>query len=342
MAGKEYTPESLVREVRAGNVKPVYYLMGEEAYYIDKLSDFIVNAVLKPDEKDFNMLTFFGSDATVNTIVNAAKGFPMGGQRLVVMVKEAQNLNLAGSKDVLSAYLKHSQPTTVLLFCHKNGTLDKRSKLAAEIQKVGVLFESRKFRDYQLPGFIVSYLKKKKLGIEQKAAEILAQFVGADLSRLVGEMDKLVLALPKGSVSITADTIEKNIGVSKEFNTFELRNALVVKDVFKANQIVKYFDETPKLNPLVKTLPLLFSFFQNLMLSYYATSKTEQGICEALGLRTPWQAKDYLTAMRNYSGTKVMQIISAIRQADAKAKGVNNAFESDGAILKELIFFILH
>lgn len=340
MAVKDMTPEAIVREIRAGNIKPVYYLMGEESYYIDKIADFIVNAVLKPEEKDFNMITFFGNDVSINTVVNAAKGFPMGGQRQVVVVKEAQNLG--NNKEPLSVYLKHPQPTTVLIFCHKNGTMDRRSKLAAEIQKVGVLFESKKMKDYQLPGFIVSYLKKKKVGIERQASEILAQFVGADLNRLTGEMDKLVLSLPKGNSIITADTIERNIGVSKEFNTFELRNALVSKDVFKANQIVKYFDETPKMNPLVKTLPLLFSFFQNLMLSYYALSKTEQGICEALGLRSPWQAKDYLTAMQNYSGVKVMQIISAIRRSDAKSKGVNNAFESDGDILKELVFFILH
>lgn len=341
MAAKEITADAIVREVRAGNVKPVYYLMGDESYYIDRLAGFLVDATLKPEERDFNMITFFGNDVNINTVVNAAKGFPMGAGKLVVVVKEAQNL-AAGDKESLVAYLKHPQPTTLLIFCHKNGTLDKRSKMAAAIQKAGVLFESRKLRDYQLPAFIESYLKKKKVGIERKATEILAQFVGADLSRLTGEMDKLILSLPKGQAMITSDTIEKNIGVSKEFNTFELRNAIIVKDVFKANQIVKYFDETPKMNPLVKVLPLLFNFFQNLMLAYYAPSRTEQGICEALGLRSPWQAKDYLTAMRNYSGVKVMQIISAFRQADARSKGVNNASMSDGDILKELIFFILH
>lgn len=340
MAVKDITPESIVREIRAGNIKPVYYLMGEESYYIDKIADFIVNTVLKPEEKDFNMITFFGSDVNINTVVNAAKGFPMGGLRQVVIVKEAQNIGAA--KEPLSVYLKHPQPSTVLIFCHKNGTLDKRSKLAAEIQKVGVLFESKKMKDYQLPGFIVSYLKKKRIGIDRQASEILAQFVGADLNRLVGEMDKLALSLPRDTAVITSAIIEKNIGVSKEFNTFELRNAIVAKNIFKANQIVKYFDETPKINPLVKTLPLLFSFFQNLMLSYYAPSKTEQGLCDMLGLRSPWQVKDYLTAMRNYSGVKVMQIISAIRRADAKSKGVNNTFESDGDILRELVFFILH
>lgn len=340
MAGKEETTDSIVRAVRAGDIKPVYYLMGEESYYIDKLSDFIVNSVLKPEEKDFNMITFFGGDTTMNTIVNAAKGFPMGGNRQVVIVKEAQALG--NSKDSLSEYLKNPQRSTVLIFCHKNGTLDRRSKLAAGFQKVGVLFESKKLRDYQLPAFIVSYLKKKKVGIDRQASEILAQFVGADLNRLTGEMDKLVLSLPKGTAMVTAALIEKNIGISKEFNTFELRNALINKDVLKANQIVKYFDETPKMNPLVKTLPLLFSFFQNLMISYYAPSRTEQGICEALGLRSSWQARDYITAMRNYSGVKVMQIISAMRQADARSKGVNNAFESDGDILRELVYFILH
>ncbi len=339
MASKDVTAEAIVREIRAGNLKPVYYLMGEESYYIDRVADFIVNTVLKPEERDFCLITLFGSETNATEVINAARSFPMGAMRQVVMVKEAQGLQ---NKELLTVYMKQPQPSTVLILCHKNGALDRRSKLAAAVQKAGVLFESKKLRDYQLSGFITDYLKKKKVGVNRDAAEILGQFVGTDLNRLAGEMDKLVLSLPKGERTITSEMIEKNIGVSKNFNTFELRNALVAKDVVKANQIVKYFEETPRMNPLVKTLPLLFNFFQNLMLAYYAPSKTDQGICEMLGLKNPWQAKDYLTAMRNYRGVKVMQIISALRRADAKAKGIDNASESEGEILKELVFFILH
>jgi DNA polymerase-3 subunit delta len=220
--------------------------------------------------------------------------------------------------------------------------LDKRKKLAAEIEKVGVLFESKKVKEAQLPGFITSYLKRKSVDIEPKAADMMAEFVGTDLSRMASELDKLIITLPAGSKRVTPEQIERNIGISKDYNTYELRSALVAKDVLKANKIIKYFEENPKNNPIQMTLSMLFGFFSNLMLAYYAPEKTEQGIAAQLGLKSPWQAREYITAMHQYSGVKVMQIVGEIRYCDARSKGVDNSSLSDGDLLRELIFKILH
>lgn len=193
-----------------------------------------------------------------------------------------------------------------------------------------------------MPGFISSYLKRKQVEIEPKASEMMAEFVGADLNRMAGELEKLIITLPAGQKRITPELIERNIGISKDYNNFELRNALIAKDVLKANQIVKYFEENPKNNPLQVTLAVLFNFFANLMLAYYAPEKTDQGIAAQLGLRSPWQSKDYMIAMQKYSGVKVMQIIGAIRECDAKSKGIGNPSTPDGELLRSLVYMILH
>jgi DNA polymerase-3 subunit delta len=233
-------------------------------------------------------------------------------------------------------------PSTILVICHKHGTLDKRKKLAATIEKVGVLFESKKIKDTQLSGFITSFLKRKSVDIEPKAAEMMAEFVGTDLSRMAGELEKLVLTLPAGQMRITPEQIERNIGISKDYNNFELKNAIIASAVLKANKIIKYFDENPKTNPIQATLSVLFNFFSNLMLVYYAPDKSEQGIASMLGLKNTWQAKEYLAAARVFSGVKVMQIIGEIRYCDAQSKGVDNVSLKDGDLLRELIFKILH
>ena len=220
--------------------------------------------------------------------------------------------------------------------------MDRRKKLTAEIEKTGVLFESKKIKEAQLPAFITSYMKRKGIDMEPKATAMLADFVGSDLSRLTGELEKLIITLPTGQKRVTPEQIEKNIGISKDYNNFELRSALVEKDILKANKIIKYFEENPKTNPIQMTLSLLFSFYSNLMLAYYAPDKSEQGIANMLGLRTTWQARDYAIAMRKYSGVKTMQIVGEIRYADAKSKGVKNSSMSDGDILRELVFKILH
>lgn len=339
MAKQEITCDDILKELRAKQYRPVYYLMGEEPYYIDLIADYITDNILTETEKEFNLTVVYGADVDIATVINAAKRYPMMSEHQVVVVKEAQNIR---NMEELSYYLQKPLLSTILVICHKHGVLDRRKKLAAEIEKTGVLFESKKVKDAQLPAFITSYMKRKGIDVEPKATAMLADFVGADLSRLTGELEKLSITLPKGHTRVTPEQIEKNIGISKDYNNFELRSALVEKDVLKANKIIKYFEENPKTNPIQMTLSLLFGFFSNLMLAYYAPEKSEQGIANMLGLRTPWQAKDYLSAMRRYNGVKTMQIIGEIRYADAKSKGAGNPSLSDGDILRELVFKILH
>ena len=339
MAKQELDCDDILKELRAKQYRPIYYLMGEESYYIDLIADYITDNVLSETEKEFNLTVVYGADVDIATVINAAKRYPMMSEYQVVIVKEAQAIR---NMEELSFYLQKPLNSTILVICHKHGTLDKRKKLAAEVEKVGILFESKKIKDSQLPAFINSYMKRKGIDMEPKASAMLADFVGTDLSRLTGELEKLIITLPAGQKRVTPEQIEKNIGISKDYNNFELRSALVEKDILKANKIIKYFEENPKTNPIQMTLSLLFNFYSNLMLSYYSPEKTEQGIASWLGLKSPWAARDYLTAMRRYNGVKTMQIIGEIRYADAKSKGISNASMSDGDILRELVFKILH
>lgn len=339
MAKQEINCDEILKELRARQYRPIYYLMGDEPYYIDLISDFIANNVLTDAEKEFNLTVVYGADVDIATVINAAKRYPMMSKHQVVIVKEAQAIR---NMEELTYYLQKPLNSTILVICHKHGTLDKRKKLAAEVERNGILFESKKMKEAALPLFVASYMKQKRIDVEPKAAAMLADFIGNDLSRLTGELEKLIITLPTNQRRITPDQVEKNIGISKDYNNFELRSALVEKDILKANRIIKYFEENPKTNPIQMTLSLLFGFFSNLMLAYYAPEKSEHGIAAMLGLKTPWQAREYLGAMRRYNGVKTMQIIGEIRYADAKSKGVNNPSMTDGDILRELIFKILH
>lgn len=339
MTKQEITCDDILRELRSKQYRPIYYLMGEEAYYIDLISDYIMDNVLTDMEKEFNLSVVYGVDVDIATVINAAKRYPMMSEHQVVIVKEAQSIR---NIDELSYYLQKPLRSTILVMCHKHGVLDRRKKLAAEIEKVGILFESKKLKEAQLPAFITSYMKRKGVDLEPKATSMLADFVGTDLSRLTGELEKLIITLPKGQTRVTPEQIERNIGISKDYNNFELRSALVERNVLKANQIINYFEKNPKTNPLQMTLSLLFSFYSNLMLAYYAPEKSEQGIASFLGLKSPWQAREYQTAMKRYSGVKTMQIIGEIRYTDAKSKGIGNSSLTDSELLRELIFKILH
>lgn len=339
MAKQEITSDDILKELKSKQYKPIYYLMGEESYYIDVIADYIAQNVLSDAEKEFNQTVVYGSDTDIVSVINAAKRYPMMSEYQVVIVKEAQNIK---NMEELSFYLQKPLNSTILVICHKHGVLDRRKKLAAEIEKIGILFESKKIKEAQLPTFITLYMKRKGIDVEPKSAAMLADFVGTDLSRLVSELEKLIITLPHGQKRITPELIEKNIGISKDFNNFELKSALVEKDIFKANQIVKYFEENPRTNPIQVTLSLLFNFYANLMLTYYASEKTEQGIATQLGLRNTWQSREYLNAMRKYSGVKVMQIIGDIRYCDARSKGVDNSSVNDGELLRELVYKIIH
>ncbi len=326
-------------ELRSGVYRPVYYLMGEEGYFTDKITDYIIENALTEVERDFNLTVFYGLETDIDTVINTAKRFPMMAERQVVVVKEAQALK---NIDNLIYYLQNPQPTTVLVFAHKNGSLDKRKKVATEVDRNGVVLDTKKFREDHLPSFISSYLKEKGLTADPKSVLMLRESIGADLARIAGEIDKLSISLPQGATAITPELVEEYIGISKEYNNFELQNAIVNKDVYKANKIINYFAQNPKKNPIQMTLALLFSFFSNLMMCYYAPEKTERGVADFLGLKSSWGVGDYLKAMRNYRAMHVMEVLHLIRLADAQSKGAEGAALPDGEIMRELLYKIMH
>ena len=335
------TFSAVMRDLQAGKYAPVYYLMGDEPYYIDQISDYIAEHALSPEERDFNQTVLFGSDVSASTVADAARRYPMMAQRQVVIVKEAQNIR---NTEALEKYMKQPMATTVLVMCHKNGRIDGRKReYVKAIQQAGVLFESTKLRDRELAPFIENYLRERQTAIDPKSTQLIAEAIGADLSRLTSELDKVLIALPEGDRRITPQVVEDQIGVSKDFNGFELRDAIVNRNVYKANQIIDYFDKNPKAGSIYAFLPLLFNYFQNLMLAFYAPQRNSQeAVAQWLDMRSPWAAKDYMTGMRNFTATKVMQIIGKIREMDAKSKGLDNPNTPPGELMKELLFFILH
>ena len=338
---KNVSFDSIMHDLQVRKFVPVYYLMGDESYYIDKICDYIAEHVLAPEERDFNQTVLFGSDVNASQIADAARRYPMMSEYQVLIVKEAQNIK---NTEALEKYFKQPMASTILVMCHKNGTIDGRKReYIKAIQSAGILFESKKLRDRDLPVFIENYLKQRQVSIDPKSTQIIADSIGADLSRLTGELDKVILSLPENDKRVTPQVVEDQIGVSKDFNAFELRDAIVNRNVFKANQIINYFDENPKAGSIYSFLPMLFNFFQNLMIAYYSpNNKSQEGVAEWLELRSPWAAKDYMTGMRNYSGMKVMQILGKIREIDAKSKGLDNPNTPPGELMKELIFYILH
>jgi len=333
--------ESIMRDLEAGKYAPVYYLMGDEPYYIDKIADYIAEHALQPEERDFNQTILFGSDVTASQIADLARRYPMMAERQVVIVKEAQNIK---NTEALERYFSKPMASTILVMCHKNGKVDgRKTGYVKAIKSAGVMFESAKLKDRDLPGFIENYLRARQVKIDVKSVQMIAENIGADLSRLVGELNKVILSLPEENRVVTPQIVEDQIGVSKEFNGFELRDAIVNRNVYKCNQIIKYFDENPKAGSIYSFLPLLFGYFQNLMIAFYApNNKSQEAVADWLDFKNPWQAKDYMTGMRNYSGMKVMQIISKIREIDAKSKGLDNPNTPAGELMKELIFYILH
>lgn len=341
MATKSITFDSIMRDIKARRFSPIYILMGEESYYIDKIADELAATVLSPEEQDFNQTVLFGADTNATTVVDMARRYPMMAEYQVVIVKEAQGIR---SLEPLEKYLRAPMMSTVLVWCHKNGTIDRRKKVITMAESIGVVFESKKLRDYELPRFVEAYVKKNGASIDNKSTQMVAEHIGADLHRLTSELDKLFLAMPReGDRRVTPELVEKKIGVSKDFNAFELRNAIITRDVFKANQIINYFDKNPKAGSLFSMLPLLFNFFQNLMVVHYAPKRqNENDIAQALDMRSPWGARDYMAAMKVFSARKTMDIIGKLRETDAKSKGIGKGNTTDGELMKELVFFILH
>ncbi|MDR1881927.1 MAG: DNA polymerase III subunit delta [Prevotella sp.] len=332
------TFEQIITDIKARKFKPVYLLMGDEPYYIDEITDLLVNTVLPEEEKSFNQVVRYGMETDVSSVITLARSFPMMSEYQLVVIKEAQNLNKI---EELEVYVKNPLRTTILVLNYKNGIL-KHKKLCAEIDKNGVVFESKKITEYKMPAFISSYIQQKGLTIDAKSAQMLSDYLGNNPGKLANEIAKLLIAIPAGQKQITPNLIEENIGISKDFNNFELLKAIVEKNIFKMNRIADYFEKNPKDNPLIVTLAILFNFFSNLMICYWVKNKTEQGVAAELGFKNPYQAKDYITAMHNYNAFKCMEIISLLRTYDAKFKGVGNVSTPDGELLKELLYKITH
>ena len=331
--------EQIVRDIKAKKFAPVYLLMGDEPYYIDEITNLLTDSVVAEDMKDFNQTVLYGLETNVADVVTAARRFPMMSDYQLIVIKEAQRL---AKIDELEIYTSNPLKSTVLVINYKGGTVDKRKKFAATSSKNGVVFESKKIPDYKMAGFISSFVQTKGLGIDDKSAEMLAGYLGNDLSKLSNEMDKLIITLDGANKRITPEVIERNIGISKDFNNFELLKAVVQKDIFKANQIAEYFDKNPKNNPYIVSLSVLFNFFSNLMICYWASDKSDNGLARELGLRSPFMARDYVLALKNYNAFKCMEVIGLIRTYDAKGKGIDNMSTSVGQLLKELLYKVMH
>jgi DNA polymerase-3 subunit delta len=335
---KEITFEDILKDINARNFKPVYLLMGEEPYFIDRLLDAIVSNALPMEERDFCLTTFYGADTTANAVINTARSFPMG-SRMVVVVKNANEL-----KDIeeLSVYLQNPQPTTVLVLVNKNGNFDRRKKFVSRASSIGVVFESQKVKESQLSGIIATFFRQKGYTADVKSVSLIADSIGSDLTRLYGEMTKLVNSLTPEVKVITPELVEQHIGISKDFNIYEFQNALIARDSFKAFQIAKYFDDNPKQNPIQAVLPSLFRLFSQLMIAYYSPGKDKNSVAQYLGIQ-PWQVeRNIFPAMRNYSAAKILSILSVIRDTDEKSKGFGGSKVANGDLLKQLVFFILH
>ncbi|WP_438977474.1 DNA polymerase III subunit delta [Polaribacter sp.] len=328
---------AIVADIKKGNTKPIYFLMGEEPYYIDQISDFIEHNVLDETEKGFNLQVMYGRDVAIDDIISAAKRYPMMSEKQVLIVKEAQDLSRSIEK--LVSYAENVQPTTVLVINYKYKKLDKRKKLYKAIDKVGVLFDSKKLYDNQVADWIRRVLSGKNYKIEPKAAQMLVEFLGTDLSKIANELKKLMLILPKETI-ITDHHIEENIGISKDFNNFELLKAIGSVNVVKANRIINYFVENPKNNPTVMTISLLNNFFTKLLLFHGLQDKSKSSVSKSLGVGF-YFVDDYFLAAKNYTMRKVAKVIGYLRDADVKSKGVG-ANQTQEDILKELIFKILH
>jgi DNA polymerase-3 subunit delta len=329
--------EQIIGDLKNKIYYPVYFIAGEEPYYIDEISDYIEGNVLTDIEKEFNQTVIYGRETDVQAIISYAKRYPMMANYQVVIVKEAQDVQKI---EELISYLENPLDSTLLVINYKYKKIDKRKSFFKQIDKKGVLFESKKLYDNQIAGWINSYVRERGYDITPKASAMLTEFLGADLSKVVNEISKLILNIPD-KATINDELVERNIGISKDFNIFELQNAIGTRNILKANQIANYFAANPKENPLVKTITILFGYFSKLMIYHQLKDKSRNNAASALSIN-PFFVKDYLVASRNYNFQKLTKIISYLKEYDLKSKGVNNISTTDGELLKELLFKILH
>ncbi len=311
---------SVRNDILQRRFKPIYLFMGDESYFIDVLTDLLSDTVLTETE-------------------TSARRFPMMAEYQLIIVKEAQNLD---KFELLDLYAKNPMPSTILVINYKHGTVDKRKAVVKSILKTGEVFESKKLYENQIPAFIQSWLKERGIGIDEKSAQMLTDYVGNDISKLIPQLQKLEVSLPEGEQRITSALIERNVGISKDYNNFELQKAVISKNVVAANRIVDYFDKNPKENPMMATIAVLFNYFSNLLECFWLPRKDEQSIMNALNMKSAYFVRDYMTGLRNYNAQKVMEIISDLRTFDARSKGVDNVSASQGDLLKELVYRIMH
>ena len=337
MAEVAITYEQLISSFKKRDFRPIYFFMGEEAYYIDKLSDYLMENVVSDENKAFDQTVVYGKDVDIDTVINLAKRYPMMSDKQLVVVKEAQQLK---SLDRLTFYLQKPLSSTILVFCYKYGTLDKRKSVYNAINKAGIVFDSKKVYDNQVAGKVIEIAKEKGLSIDMKSANIIADFLGSDLSKISNEIDKLQIALPEGAV-VTPTDIERNIGISKDYNNFELVDALAVKNIEKVNRIVDYFRQDKNGNPLVVTLSVIFNFFANLLIYSTLKDKSKMNVASVLKIN-PFFVTLYQKAAVNYDTQKIIRIVSYIRETDAGSKGVGDLIMGENELLKLLVFKILH
>lgn len=343
---------SLCNEIKKGVLRPIYVLHGDEPYYIDKLSELIVDTALSEDERDFNLEVYYGNDALVGDVINSCKQFPAFAERRVVVLREAQLVSKQpGHKDDLQLFKYYAEkpaPSTILVICYKGGKMAAK-KFTDEVVRdhdgvkyKGVVYDSAKVRnDRDLAAVVNTYCTNMQVKIDAKSVAMMCEFIGNDLSRMFGELDKLRILVGDNGQGITPELIERNIGISKDYNNFELQDALRYRDAVKAYRIIDYFEKNPKNNPTVLTVGLLFSFFANVLIIRATKDKSQASLMQATGVKSAWQLDKYMVAARNYSTQACVNIISYLRECDVKSKGMGSNADSY-ALLRELIYKILH
>ncbi len=340
------SPDDVLKQLKKKEYSPVYFLQGDEPYYIDRIARHIEDKVLNETERGFNQIVLYGKDVDMSAVLTQAKRYPMMSERQVVIVKEAQditNFNTQAGQQLLEAYVKNPMPSTLLVLCYKYKKIDSRKTLGKALDKFAVWVESKKLYDNQLPGWTANYIKQRGFRTDDKAVQMLADAIGNNLERLTNEIEKVLINFPAGSDEVTIDAamVQKYVGISKEYNAFELQKAVSTKNATKALQIVQYFETNPKANPIIPIIALLFSFYSKLLLVHKAEDKTERGLASLLKIN-PFFAKEYRVAAVNYSLPQVIRNVHLLRVADQHAKGVDNTRGTDGQILKELVYRLMH
>jgi len=332
------TYEEIISDLKKRIFKPAYFLAGEESYYIDLISDYIEENILPEAERSFNQVILYGEETTVPAIIDTARKFPMISSHQVVIVKEAQSLKKI---DDFLFYLEKPMPSTILVINYKYRAIDKRTKFYKALTSQAVYFESPRLKDYQVPAWIEKYLMAEGIKTDPTASAMLTEYLGTDLHKIVNELNKLLITLPPGKPVITTSLIEKNIGISKDYNNFELQKAVGERNILKANRIVRHFASNPKDNPITLSTASLFSHFVRLLTYHYLTDKSKNNVAASLKIN-PYFVRDYELSASKYSVAKTVQAIALLRTYDMKSKGYGDLSSEPGDILKELVFKIMH